>query len=116
MSIESGRLWTFGKGGRLSSKPRRRTVQIYNHKAEVEYAKAKRRSIGHILRCCRIRVRELKAVCTLALRTEYLACSSIRLRWQDLNLRGFFPRSPGARIPPQVPMRANLVEYEQAYR
>ena len=34
-----------------------------------------------------------------------------------INLRGFFPNSsPGARISPQVPMRTDLVEYEQAYR
>ena len=52
----------------------------------------------------------------LALRTEYLACLSIHLRWQGIILRGIFPRSPGARIAPQVPMRTDLVEYEQAYR
>ena len=51
-----------------------------------------------------------------ALRTKYLACLSIHLRWQGIILRGFFPRSPGARISPQVPMRTDLVEYEQAYR
>ena len=47
----------------------------------------------------------------LALRTEYLA--SIHLLWQGIN---GFPRSPGARISPQVSMRTDLVEHEQAYR
>ena len=51
-----------------------------------------------------------------ALRTDYLACLSIHLRWQGINLRCFFSRSTGTRISPQVPMHTDLVEYEQAYR
>ena len=43
-------------------------------------------------------------------------CSSIRLHWQAIHLRGFFLRPSGARISPQVPVSADLVEYEQAYR
>ena len=42
--------------------------------------------------------------------------SRFQLRWQGINLHGLFPRSPGARISPQVPMRTDLVEHEQAYR
>ena len=42
-------------------------------------------------------------------------CSSTRLHWQAIHLRGFFLRPSGARIS-QVTVSADLVEYEHAYR